>query len=170
MPNPSREERSLVTALLLVAAYAVVSPFLYEAQRLLPPVLDDPDWRLGAGGFLLEALTTPTLGLAGALALAWYDARWGLMRGVAWVALAGAALTAIVWALFLREVLSMRPGVPEAARGVFDAASVRGLLVGGLSAPMLTLIGVIGLRLGRNRGALERAESRRGLVVPSGEG
>lgn len=170
MPHPSREDRALVTALFFVAAYAVLSPFLYEAQRLLPPAPSSADWRLGAGGFLLEAVTTPTLGLAGAMALAWYDARWGVMRGVAWVALVGALLTLLVWALFLREVLSMRPGIPEAARGVFDAAAIRGLLIGGLSAPMLALVGVAGLRLGRARIAQDGEEAGRGLVVPAGDG
>ena len=167
MPNPSREARALITALFLVAGYAVISPFLYEAQRLLPPQLGSPDWRLGAGGFLLEALTTPTLGLAAALALAWYDERWGLMRLVAWTAILGSVATVVVWALFLREFLAMRPGVPEVGRGVYDAASMRSLVIGGLSAPILLLLGVSGRRLASIRSAEDRARER-GIVVPSG--
>ena len=55
---------SFAAALYSAAGFMVIAPFLYESQRILPLQLSDLDWRFGAEGFLLTALTTPLLGIA----------------------------------------------------------------------------------------------------------
>lgn len=103
---------SFAAALYLSAAFMVVAPFLYEMQRILPARPADLDWRFGAEGFLLTALTTPLLGLALALLVAWGRGTPGALRFVGGLTLVFAVGFAVVLTAFVGDFNATLPGVP----------------------------------------------------------
>ncbi len=84
--------RALGLATIFVAAFLIIVPFVNVAPNVFPLNPGLRDWRFGALGFILTALTMPTLGL-GLLALG------GALRGSR-----RAALVTLVIALLLSVV------------------------------------------------------------------
>lgn len=137
---------SFAAALYCAAGFMVVAPFLYESQRILPLKLSDLDWRFGAEGFLLTALTTPLLGIALALLVAWGRRSPGALRAVSAVSILFAVVFALLLVAFLRDLSASLPGVPVQVLPVVKATA--GRTVGGASLAVITalLLGIGGWR------------------------
>lgn len=137
---------SFAAALYCAAAFMVIAPFLYESQRILPLQLSDLDWRFGAEGFLLTALTTPLLGIALALLVAWGRRAPGALRVVSVVSILFALVFALLLAVFLSDLGATLPGVPVQVLPVVKATA--GRTVAGASLAVITalLLGIGGWR------------------------
>jgi hypothetical protein len=147
--------RAFVAALYVAVAYLVVSPFLYESQRLLPADPTDFDWRFGAEGFILTAVTTPLIGLALGTFLAYLRGDTRGQRVLAWTCLALVVVLVVIWVGFLVDLQSMVRSVPAEAIGIVKATAFRSA-VGAATA----IIALLGLSIGGFRAAAQVAGSK----------
>ncbi|HET8625487.1 MAG TPA: hypothetical protein VFM14_18145 [Gemmatimonadales bacterium] len=163
----SSRGRTVVGALLPVALLLIASPLADLTAALLPLRFAEVSWRFGAYGLLTNALVTPILGLAIILVL--YGFR-GQRRPIA-VAAGVAALVALVliggFALFVLDYLQLRQAVGRLARGPYDSAAFKAMIVATLEAIVLLSLAVTGFRAS---GIADAARGRRrrervGLVV-----
>jgi hypothetical protein len=147
---------AVVRALYLAAAYLVVAPFLFELQRILPPHPGDLDWRFGAAGFVLTAVTTPVLGLTAMMVVAILRGRAGPMRAVAvlsGIVALGILLTAVS---FGRDLGTMLPETPGVAARLLRATAARTLVGSGTAFLVLLALAWAGLVAAHRSAALRR--------------
>lgn len=137
---------SFAAALYCAAGFMVVAPFLYESQRILPLRLSDLDWRFGAEGFLLTALTTPLLGIALALLVAWGRRARGALRVVSAFSILFALVFALLLAAFLSDLVATLPGVPVQVLPVVKATAGRTVAGASLAVLAALLLGIGGWR------------------------
>ena len=133
---------SFAAALYLSAAFMVVAPFLYEMQRILPVRPADLDWRFGAEGFLLTALTTPLLGLAMALLVAWGRGTPGVLRLVGGLTLLFAVGFAGLLIVFVGDFNATLPGVPAKMLPPVKATVLRTIAGSSLAILSAALLGI----------------------------
>lgn len=129
---------AFAAALYSAAGFMVLAPFIYESQRILPLRLSDLDWRFGAEGFLLTALTTPLLGIALALLVAWGRRAPGALRAVSGFSILFAAVFALLLTAFVRDLSASLPGVPVQVLPVVKATA--GRTIAGASLAVLTAL------------------------------
>jgi hypothetical protein len=164
---PTSRGRTVVGALLPVALLLIASPLADLTAALLPIRPGEVSWRFGAYGLLTNALVTPILGLA--LILVIYGFR-GHRRPTA-ITAAVAALVALIliggFALFVLDYLQLRQAVGRLARGPYDSAAFKAMIVAAFEAAVLLSLAVSGFRAS---GLADAARGRRrrervGLVV-----
>ncbi len=163
----SSRGRTAVAALLPVALLLIASPLADLVAALLPMRPGEVSWRFGAYGLLTNSLVTPILGLAIILVLS------GLRQRKRAAALTGAVCAALAllliggFALFVLDYLQLRQAVGVAARGPYDSAAFKAMVVAVLEAGVLLSMAVAGFRAS---GLTDAAQGRRrrervGLVV-----
>jgi hypothetical protein len=148
---PRRHDRALIAGGYAVALLLVLVPLGEMTLYVLPLRLADPAWRFGAVGYFSNALLTPLLGLAlaGALALVLRQRR--IVRTIAVVLLAAAALLTGSMVVFVLDALEMRASVVPDAKTAFDVASAQALAKIVLVTIVSFVLGVGGWRSPRHR-------------------
>jgi hypothetical protein len=158
--------RTVVGILLPVAVLLIVSPALDLIAALLPVRLDEVSWRFGAYGLITNSLVTPILGLAIILVLSDYQ---GWSRTSAITAGVCAVLTLLLiggFALFVLDYIQLRQAVGRAARGPYDSAAFKAMLVAAAEAGAVLWMAVTAFQA-RTADAAQghRRRDRVGLVV-----
>ncbi len=160
-------ERTVLSALIPVALLLIASPMADLAAALLPFRPAEVSWRFGSYGLFINALVTPILGLALIEVVSGLGER---RRTTAFVAALCGLLALIVvggLALFVLDYLQLRQAVGRAARGAYDSAAVKAMIVAVLEAGVLLWLAVVGFRTS-GLGDLTRGRRRKhrvGLVV-----
>jgi hypothetical protein len=163
----SSRGRTIVAALLPVALLLIASPLADLIAALIPIRPAEVSWRFGAYGLLTNALVTPILGLAIVLVVSGFRSQ---RRPIGIIAVVAGMLALILiggFALFVLDYLQLRQAVGTAARGPYDSAAFKAMIVAGLEAAVLLSLAVAGFRAS---GIVDAAKGRRqrervGLVV-----
>jgi hypothetical protein len=137
---------SFAAALYCAAGFMVVAPFLYESQRILPLRGSDLDWRFGAEGFLLTALTTPLLGIALGMLVAWGRRTPGALRLISAFSILFGVVFALLLAAFVRDLGASLPGVPVQVLPVVKATAGRTIAGASLAVITALILGIGGWR------------------------
>ena len=157
--NPLQQARpATVRALYVAAAYLVVAPFVFEIQRLLPLRFGDLDWRFGAAGFFLTAVTTPLLGLALLALLAHLRGDPGVARAVAAVTAGFALGIGLAMISFLRDLGPMLSDTPDPAASLVRSTAIRTLVGSALALVAMIAMSTGGWSAARDLSAHQRAE------------
>jgi hypothetical protein len=152
-------------ALGALGVFLVVVPFGGIIPEILPVRLGEQDWRFGALGYFLDALTLPSVGLVVCLVAAALRQSVRGSRLTAGVALVIAVGAAIALPVFLREGMMLAGSAPDQrVAPVFERAMQKTGLVALFALPCLALTGIAGLRQGR-RFEKTLAASKSTLVV-----
>jgi hypothetical protein len=163
----SSRGRTVVGALLPVALLLIASPLADLIAALLPMRATEVSWRFGAYGLLTNSLVTPILGLAILIVLG------GLRQRRRPTALTGAVCAVLAlllvggFALFVLDYLQLRQAVGVAARGPYDSAAFKAMIVAVLEAGVLLSLAIAAFRAS---GIVDPAQRRRrrdrvGVVV-----
>jgi hypothetical protein len=160
-------ERTVVGALIPVALLLIASPLADLMAALLPMRPGEVSWRFGAYGLLTNALVTPIVGLAIILVVSGVQQRERLTAAAAVISGLGALLLVGGFALFVLDYLQLRQAVGRAARGPYDSAAIKAMIVSVLEAAVLLWLASVGFRAS---GVADAARGRRrrervGLVV-----
>jgi len=137
---------SFVASLYFSALFLVAGPVAFEIQRIWPFRPGELEWRFGAEGFLLSALTLPLLGFTVATALAFVRGNRGPQRLIAVLGLLVVLLSAAVLVAFVIDLRAALPGVPLKAVPVMKAAAVRTIISAGLAVLAATTLAIGGWR------------------------
>lgn len=141
--------RPLGLAVIVVAVFVIIVPFANIVPNVFPPKFGVRDWRFGAVGYFLTALTLPTLGL-GLLAVGGVlrESRSALRLSSVLAGLL--TLLAVVGiAVFVSDGSALRSGNTEpGVRRLFNLGLTRTLVLSLLAVPAL-----IAVALGSHRAA-----------------
>lgn len=135
--------RPLGLAAILVATFLIVVPFVNVAPNIFPLKPGVRDWRFGALGFVLSALTMPTLGL-GFLALG------GVLRGSSRVARSTFGIAALLAVLsvvglvvFVMDGLALRNAASDPrVHPMYNQGMLRTVVLSGLAIPAILAVAV----------------------------
>lgn len=141
-----------------------LSTLLDLGARLWPAQVGSRDWRYGAAGLLLSALVTPLLGLAVAMAGAFFSRSVRAVRVLSVVAVVAGALLALVLIVFLVDYVALAPKVEAPLKLTFTVATVKAVILSVLVIPSALALGLGGLRALRPGGDTQSAH-RGGFVV-----
>ena len=162
----SSRGRTVVGVLLPVALLLIASPAADLVAALLPMRPGEVSWRFGAYGLITNTLVTPILGLAIILVVSDYRES---SRGIAISAGVAAAVALVLifgFALFVLDYIQLRQAVGRAARGPYDSAAFKAMLIAALEAGVLLWMAVTGFRArAADPGQGHRRRERVGLVV-----
>jgi hypothetical protein len=141
MAGTNRILRSFLPALYPVAALLSIAPLMemFGVGGQVRPGL--ASWRFGVMGLGFNALIVQTLGLAMALAVAAWLGHRRVLRAVSTVTLVAAVVLVAGIARFVLDFAQVQDLVPAAERAVFDAATLRALIVASLAVPVLVVLG-----------------------------
>lgn len=152
-------------ALGTLGVFLVVVPLGGIVPEILPFRLAETDWRFGAFGFFLSALTLPAIGLVACLIAALLRGSSRASKATAVVALVIAVVALVVLPLFLRDGMALvGAATDQRIAPVFNQAMKKTGLVAVFALPCLIVTGVVGLRQGQ-RIDKELAGQKRTLVV-----
>ncbi|MGH7517755.1 MAG: hypothetical protein ACREOC_09830 [Gemmatimonadales bacterium] len=163
----SSRGRTVIGALVPVALLLIASPLADLVAALLPMRPGEVSWRFGAYGLLTNSLVSPILGLAIILVLSGFRQR----RGATAITAAVSALLALFliggFALFVLDYLQLRQAVGTAARGPYDSAAFKAMIVAALEGGVLLSMAIAGFRASGVADAAQghRRRDRVGLVV-----
>lgn len=152
-------------ALGALGVFLVVVPLGGIVPEILPFQLAEGDWRFGAFGYFLSALTLPAVGLVACLIAALLRQSSRASKATAVVALLIAFAAAVALPMFVRDGMALAGAtVDERVAPVFTQAMKKTGLVAVFALPCLVITGIVGLRQGR-RIENELAGRRSSLVV-----
>lgn len=159
--------RTVVGALIPVGLLLIASPLADLLAALLPMRPGEVSWRFGAYGLLTNALVTPILGLAIIEVVSGLRHQRRATAAIAVVCGLLALLLVGGFALFVLDYVQLRQAVGIAARGPYDSAAIKAMIVAGLEAAVLLWLAIAGFRAS---GVADAAKGRRhrervGLVV-----
>lgn len=163
----SSRSRTVAGALLPVALLLIASPLADLSAALLPMRPTEVSWRFGAYGLLTNALVTPILGLAIVLVVCGFREQRRATAITAGLCALLALLLVAGFALFVLDYLQLRGAVGVSARGSYDAAAFKAMIVALLEAGVLLSMSIVGFKASgitdaaRGRGRREHV----GLVV-----
>ncbi len=163
----SSRGRTVVGVLLPVAFLLIASPLADLVAAFLPVRPGEVSWRFGAYGLVTNALVTMILGLAIIMVVNGF--RQG-RRAIALTATVCAVLALFLiggFALFVLDYLQLRQAVGVAARGPYDSAAFKAMIVAVLEAGVLVSMAIAGFRASGITDAARgrRHRKRAGLVV-----
>jgi hypothetical protein len=160
-------ERSVVGALIPVALLLIASPMADLMAALLPMRAGEVSWRFGAYGLLTNALVTPIVGLAIVEVVSGLQHRRNTTAAIAAICAALALLLVGGFALFVLDYLQLRTAVGANARGPYDSAAIKAMIVAALESIVLLWLAITGFRASGIADARSRRRSgeRVGLVV-----
>lgn len=162
----SSRGRTVVGVLIPVALLLIASPGADLLAALTPMRPGEVSWRFGAYGLITNSLVTPILGLAIIMIVSEHQ---GWSRSVAVIAAVCAALALILiagFALFVLDYIQLRQAVGQAARGPYDSAAFKAMVIAALEAGVLLSMAVAGFRARTGDAAPgHRRRERVGLVV-----
>ncbi len=164
---PSSRGQTVVGVLVPVSLLLIASPLADLVAALLPLHPGEVSWRFGAYGLVTNSLVTSILGLAIILVVSGFREH---RRATAIAAAVAAALALLLiggFALFVLDYLQLRQAVGAAARGAYDSAAFKAMIVAALEAAVLLAMAVIGFRASGLSDAAQgrRRRERVGLVV-----
>jgi hypothetical protein len=166
----SSRGRTVVGVLVPVALLLIASPAADLVAALLPLRPGEVSWRFGAYGLITNSLITPILGLAITLVVSDHEQRVRSMTVAATVCAALALILIAGFALFVLDYIQLRQAVGRGARGPYDAAAFKAMLVAALEAGVLLSMALAAFRARTTDPALShRRRDRVGLVVQVGE-
>jgi hypothetical protein len=158
--------RTVVGVLVPVALLLIASPLADLVAALVPMRPGEVSWRFGAYGLLINALVTPIVGLAIIEIVGGLQHRARLMAIMA--AVCGLLALVLVggFALFLLDYLQLRQAVGRLARGPYDSAAIKAMIVSVIEAVVLLWLAIVGFRAsGVTDARGRRPRERLGLVV-----
>jgi hypothetical protein len=160
-------ERSVVGALIPVALLLILAPMADLMAALLPMRASEVSWRFGAYGLLTNALVTPIVGLAIIEVVSGVQHRRNVAAAIAAICGLLALLLVGGFALFVLDYLQLRTAVGMNARGPYDSAAIKAMIVATLESVVLLWLAITGFRAS---GIADAAKGRRrgervGLVV-----
>jgi hypothetical protein len=161
-------ERSVVGALIPVALLLILSPMADLMAALLPMRAGEVSWRFGAYGLLTNALVTPIVGLAIIEVVASLQHRRNVTATIA--AMCGLLALLLVggFALFVLDYLQLRTAVGANARGPYDSAAIKAMIVAAIESVVLLWLAITGFRasgIADSARGHRRGGERVGLVV-----
>jgi hypothetical protein len=166
----SSRGRTLVGVLVPVALLLIASPAADLVAALLPMRPGEVSWRFGAYGLITNSLITPILGLAIILVVSEHLEWTRSMTVTAAVCAVLALILFAGFALFVLDYIQLRQAVGRAARGPYDAAAFKAMLVAALEAGVLLAMSLAAFRARTIDASLgHRRRERVGLVVQVGE-
>lgn len=135
--------RPLGLSAMLVAAILIIVPFVNVAPSVLPMRLQVRDWRFGALGFFLSALTMPTLGLG----LVMFGGLLRESRSALRTCFIGAAVLAISsvlgLAIFLMDGMTLRDSATDpGVHRMFNQGFLRTFVIALIALPALVALAV----------------------------
>lgn len=152
-------------ALGALGVFLVVVPLGGIIPEILPVRLAENDWRFGAFGYFLSALTLPAIGLVACLIAALLRRSSRASTATALVALVLAVVTLVVLPLFLRDGMALAGAMTdERISPVFNQAMKKTGIIAVFALPCLIITGIVGLRQGQ-RIKKELAGHKSSLVV-----
>lgn len=106
-----KANRWLTVAGYLLALYLIFVPLFETTIAVWPLGVGDRQWRYGAVGLYTQTMMTPLLGLLIALGIALYVRNRGMIRAIAVVGGAAAAVTLLSIPIFLIDAVQIRGDV-----------------------------------------------------------
>jgi hypothetical protein len=162
----SSRGRTVVGVLVPVALLLIVSPAADLVAALIPIRPGEVSWRFGAYGLITNSLITPILGLAIILVVSEHQEWTRSMTVTAAVCALLALMLVAGFALFVLDYIQLRQAVGRAARGPYDAAAFKAMLVAALEAGVLLAMSLAAFRARTSDPSLNhRRRERVGLVV-----
>ena len=139
--------RTVDRAIYVALAYVYLAPILREIQRVLPVKLNEADWRFGAAGFLLAALSPSVLALAGALLFAFIRGHQRIAWGIGVLSLVTALFAVAGVGTMLLDWGAVAAQVPQAGKAVLRATAVGaiGTAILGVAAFVVVFLSARGL-------------------------
>ena len=166
----SSRGRTVVGVLVPVALLLIASPAADLVAALMPMRPGEVSWRFGAYGLITNSLITPILGLAIILVVSEHQEWTRSMTVTAAVCAVLALILFAGFALFVLDYIQLRQAVGRAARGPYDAAAFKAMLVAALEAGVLLAMSLAAFRARTSDPSLShRRRERVGLVVKVGE-
>ena len=163
------DRRPVLMAAYPVALLLMLVPTIEVTAGAWPFQPSELSWRFGVGGIALKTVVTPLLGVLVAMGAAAALEHRRTLRALAVLCFVGAAVTAVVAALFAMDFLQLRGMVDPRMRQGMTVASATALLMAALVVPAAAMMGIGGWKATRRAGSVRARKTSRAdgmLVTP----